>query len=154
MKKELLIALNKFRTQNPEWNQGELALLDFEKEARRRYRLGDKKLHSVCYPISQINCDKENDHGDPVPFEPRDDDGFWDGETEPLPRFWSKAFDKLNGKQAIIVFLVFQWQWTQQQVADYLNLAKSTVNEHYSLAIKSLQTNKSFQRFIGIKRGN
>ena len=93
--------------------------------------------------------DRVDNEGNLLIFEPKtgDDDCF--KQSDHIPGFWFKVCSQLSGLETIVIFLLYGWDMTQGEVADYLNISRSYVAKIVRKARNTLCKSEYLLKLIG-----
>ena len=82
---------------------------------------------------------KESKEGKSYHFEPESTQANFLLSSKHLPEFWRKVFSLLTGTESIVIFLLFECQYTQEQAGDYLGYSQRYISTIQSRAFKKLK---------------
>jgi len=89
--------------------------------------------------INFSDLDREDDNGNLLTFEPENKNFT---QSEHIPGFWFNVCDELSGREALILFLLYAWDMTQEEAADYLDISRSYVAKIVKIAQEKLSKSK------------
>jgi len=98
-------------------------------------------------PVNFSDLDREDGEGNLLIFEPENKDAI--GQSNHIPGFWFNVCSELSGIETLILFLLYAWDMTQEETADYLNISRSYVAKITRKARKKLSKSKYLLKITG-----